>query len=262
VLANRIKTALARGETVVGSWMSLGDTGIAEIMARAGFDFLTVDMEHSAITLHQAQELIRVVSLCGVCPLVRLSSNDATLTKRILDVGAAGVIVPMVNSEAEARAAVAATKYPRVGRRSVGLARAQGYGTTFDEYFAAANADTLVVVQIEHEDAVANAEAILSVPGIDAYLIGPYDLSSSMGLAGQLDHPRVVEALTHVRAVAKRCGVPAGFHLVPTDPQALVTRVNEGYQFVAYSVDFMLLGDTCRRDLGTIRRQLAKAEPA
>ena len=256
MLAKRIKAALAQGQTVVGSWMSLGDTGIAEIMAGAGFDFLTVDMEHSAITLHQAQELIRVVSLSGVCPLVRLSSNDPILTKRVLDAGAAGIIVPMGNSGAEARAAVAAAKYPRVGRRSVGLARAQGYGPGFDAYFAAANDDILVVVQIEHEDAVADIEAILSVPGIDAYLIGPYDLSASMGLAGQLDDPRVVGALTHVRDVAKRLGVPAGFHSVATDPQALLARINEGYQLVAYSVDFLLLGDACRRDLGVIRKQL------
>jgi 2-keto-3-deoxy-L-rhamnonate aldolase RhmA len=256
MLAHRIKAALRQGQAVVGSWMSLGDTGVAEVMAGAGFDFLTVDLEHSAITLQQAQELIRVVSLSGVCPLARLSSNDPTQIKRVLDLGAAGIIVPMVNSEAEAQAAVAACKYPPMGRRSVGLSRAQGYGPGFDAYFSAANDDTLVVVQIEHAEAVERAEAILSVPGIDAYLIGPYDLSASLGLAGQLDHPHVVEAVARVRAVARRLGVPAGFHLVAPDSERLVRLINDGYQLVAYSVDFMLLGETCRRDLAAIRQQL------
>lgn len=262
MLAHDIKRAFADGRTVVGSWMSLGDTGVAEIMARAGFDFLTVDMEHSAITLRDAQELIRVVSLAGVCPLVRLSSNDPTQAKRIMDAGAAGVIVPMVNSEAEARAAVAAVKYPPAGRRSAGLSRAQDYGPGFDAYFAAANTDGLVVVQIEHADAVEQADAILSVPGIDAYLIGPYDLSASLGLAGQLDHPRITSALDKVREVARKRGVPAGFHLVPPDPQQLLARIDEGYQLVAYSVDFMLLGHTCREHLAAIRRRVPPMERA
>src|SRR3990172_4946190 len=141
-------------------------------MARAGFDWLTVDMEHSAITLSQAQELIRVISLCGVCPLVRLSSNDAALAKRVMDAGAGGVIVPMVNSGGEARAAVESVKYPPEGRRSVGMWRAQGYGPDFDEYVAAANRESLVLVQIEHAEAVARLQEILAVPGIDGLMVG------------------------------------------------------------------------------------------
>ena len=262
VLARSLKAKLAACEPVVGSWMSLGDTGVAEIMARAGFDFLTIDMEHSAISVTQAQELIRVVSLCDVCPLVRLTTNDSALIKRVLDAGAAGVIVPMVNSEAEARAAVAAVKYPPVGQRSVGLARAQGYGTTFDSYFAAANADTLVIVQIEHADAVANAEAILTVPGVDGFIIGPYDLSASLGIAGQLDHPRLLEAVDRVQRVARSTGVAAGFHLVRPVPDQLLATLADGFVFVAYSVDFMLLGETCRRDLAVIREGLQGRPPS
>ncbi len=241
---------------MVGSWVTFAETSSAEIMARAGFDWLTVDMEHSAITLSQAQELIRVISLCGVCPLVRLSSNDAALAKRVMDAGAGGVIVPMVNSEAEARAAVESVKYPPEGRRSVGMWRAQGYGPDFDEYVAAANRESLVLVQIEHAEAVARLQEILAVPGIDGLMVGPYDLSASMGLAGQLDHPDVLDALDRIAAAARARNIPAGLHVVRPSPDELLAKVAAGYRLLAYSVDFLLLGETCRRDLRQLRSAL------
>lgn len=257
MLGRDIKQKLAAGTPVIGSWVSLPEPALVEIMARSGFEFLTIDMEHSAITVATAQELIRVIDLCGCCPLVRLTSNDADLAKRVLDAGAAGIIVPMVNSADEARAAVRAAKYPPAGTRSVGLGRAQGYGTSFDAYFAAANDDTLVIVQIEHEDAVASIDDILSVPGVDAFMIGPYDLSASMGLAGQLEHPKVMAAVARVVEVGRARNVPSGFHFVWPVPAEFERRVREGFTLAAYSVDFLLLGETCRRDLVDIRRRLA-----
>lgn len=260
VTAKLIKQKLAARERVLGSWLTLPDPGVAEIMAGAGFDFLTIDMEHSPITLAGAAELIRVVSLCGVAPLVRLSSNDSTLAKRVLDAGAAGIIVPMVNTVESARAAVASAKYPPAGVRSVGLSRAQGYGSHgFDSYFADANEEILVVVQIEHIDAVTDADAILAVPGIDVFLIGPYDLSASMGKAGQFHDPAVADALARVRQAGERQKVAAGFHFVEANPEGFLSRVSEGFSFVAYSTDFIMLGDTCRRDVATIRRGLVGA---
>lgn len=258
ITARTIKAKLAAGKRVLGSWISIPDPAIAEIMAGAGFDFLTIDMEHSPITLAGAAELIRVISLCGVCPLVRLSANDATLTKRVLDAGAGGVIVPMIKNGSEARAAVAAAKYPPVGRRSVGLSRAQGYGTTFDAYFGAANEEILIVVQIEHVDAVTEIDAILTTPGLDAFMIGPYDLSASMGRAGRFEDPEVVAALARVAAAGLEHGVTAGFHSVAVSPEALIARIDEGFRLLAYSVDFLLLGETCRRDVATIRRALGQ----
>ncbi len=161
----------------IGSWIQLGHPAIAEIMASAGFDWLAVDLEHSTITLREAEDLIRVIDLKGVVPLVRLSTNNSEQIKRIMDAGAHGVIVPMVNSPAEAEAAVAAVKYPTVGKRSVGLARAQGYGASFKDYVAWENDHSLVIVQIEHIEAVNSLESILLVEGVDAYFVGPYDLS-------------------------------------------------------------------------------------
>ena len=260
MLTTTIREKLAAEIPVVGSWISLPDTTVAEIMARSGFDFLTVDMEHSAITMSEAQELIRVISLCGVCPFVRLTSNDGALTKRVLDAGAVGIIVPMVNTAEEAEAAVGAARYPPVGHRSVGLARAQGYGPGFDAYFEDANADTLVIVQIEHATAVENVEQILSVAGIDAIMVGPYDLSASMGIPGQLDHPRVLDALSRVTTAARRHDVPAGFHVVWPSPEELVKRAREGFALIAYSVDILLLGEGCRQGLAEIRRGLSLPE--
>lgn len=253
MLSHRVRDKLAAGHTVLGSWITFRDPAVAEIMANAGFDWLTVDMEHSPITLSEAQELIRVISLCGVCSLVRLSANDATLAKRVMDAGADGVIVPMVNSAAEARSAVASVKYPPEGGRSVGLARAQGYGPGFESYVATANAESLVLIQIEHIDAVSNLDAILSVPGIDGLMVGPYDLSASMGLAGQLGHPKVVQALDRVLEGARSHGVTAGIHAVSSDPAELLDKAGKGFRLLAYSVDFLLLGDTCRRNLSTLR---------
>lgn len=163
-------------QLTIGSWITLAHPAIAEIMARAGFDWLTIDLEHSVITIREAEELIRVISLHGVPPLVRLTSNDANQIKRVMDAGAHGVIVPMVNSRADAERAVQALHYPPFGKRGVGLARAQGYGTTFADYRNWLEREAVVIVQIEHIDAVNDLEAILTVPGVNGYIIGPYDL--------------------------------------------------------------------------------------
>src|SRR3989304_8512061 len=157
----KLKEKLQNGEVSIGSWITIGNPSIAEIMAKSGFDWLTVDMEHSAITLDLAQQLIQVIELCGVAPLVRVGENNATMIKRVMDAGSHGVIVPMVNSKDDAINAVNAVKYPPTGKRGVGLARAQGYGVAFDKYKEWVDRDSIVIVQIEHIKAVENLEEIL-----------------------------------------------------------------------------------------------------
>jgi 2-keto-3-deoxy-L-rhamnonate aldolase RhmA len=259
MLTNRFKQRLSAGECMLGSWVTFTDPSVSEIMARAGFDWLTVDMEHSPIMLGEAQQLIRVIELCGTCALVRLPANDPTIAKRVMDAGASGVIVPMVNSPIEAEQAVQAVKYPPSGKRSVGIARAQGFGPGFDAYVQSANEQSLVFVQIEHIDAVTNLEAILKVPGINGLMVGPYDLSGSMGIPGQLDSPLVQQALTHILEMSRAHGVPAGIHIVRPDPEEVIRKFDDGFRLVAYSVDFLLLGDTCRRDVGVMRSRLGAA---
>lgn len=230
----------------VGSWITLGHPAIAEIMADAGFDWLAIDLEHSAITIREAEDLIRTIERSGCIPLVRLSSNNRVQIKRVMDSGAHGVIVPMVNSEEEAREAVAAVKYPPVGERSFGLARAQRYGNSFSEYIEWAAENTIVMVQIEHIAAVGCIDQILAVPGVDGYFVGPYDLSGSMGIPGQFESPAFVKTMERIRAAGIASGKPGGRHVVTPDEKELARAFAEGETFVAYGLDVMMLDKQCR----------------
>jgi 2-keto-3-deoxy-L-rhamnonate aldolase RhmA len=230
----------------MGSWITLGHPAIAEIVARAGFDWLVVDLEHSVISIDMAGDLIRTIDLCGVAPLVRLTSNDPNQIKRVMDAGAHGIVVPMVNSPAEAARAVSATHYAPKGTRGVGLARAQGYGVNFQDYLKWQNDGPVVIVQIEHMDAVAHLEEILNVPGVDGFMIGPYDLSCSMGIPGQFENAEFITTMNRIRETGKRLGCPAGLHIVEPDLQRLEQTIREGYTFIAYSVDIRMLDVSVR----------------
>lgn len=248
-----LKQKMKDRELTIGSWITLGNTAIAEIMAKAGYDWLTIDMEHSAITIENAQNLIQVIELSGCAPLVRVGVNDATIIKRVMDAGAHGVIVPMVNSKEDAEKAVKAVKYPPTGARGVGLARAQGYGITFEQYKQWLQDESVIVVQIEHIDAVNNLEDILSVDGIDGFIVGPYDLSGSLGVPGQFDYPEVKKALDRIKEVSKDLDANSGFHVVTSDIEPLKQKIDEGYRFIAHSLDILFLGDSCRNSLNRIR---------
>ena len=241
-----LKSKLRNNELTIGTWLSLAHPAIAEIMVKAGFDWVTIDLEHTVITTREAEERIRVIDLGGSVPLVRLSSNDSVQIKRMMDAGARGVIVPMVNSLEDVERAVSAVHYPEKGTRGVGLARAQGYGTTFQGNLDWLKNEAVIIVQIEHINAVENIEAILSCDDVDGYIIGPYDLSASMGLHGQFEHPDVVAALKKIREVGAALKKPGGLHIVEPNPEELKSRIKEGFQFLAYSVDFRMLDVACR----------------
>ena len=251
-----LKDKLKNRELTIGSWITIGHTVVAEIMARAGYDWLTVDMEHSAITIDIAQDLIRVIDLCGVVPLVRVGENDPNLIKRVMDAGAHGVIVPMVNSKDDAEKAVASVQYPPKGFRGVGLARAQKYGVDFEGYKKWNEQESIVIVQIEHIKAVENLEAILSVPGVDGFIIGPYDLSGSLGVPGQFDHPEMLKALNRVKDVSEKMNALSGFHVISPEVEAFQEKVRDGYKFIAHSLDVLFLGNGCRNSLNNIRKFL------
>jgi len=239
----------------IGSWITLAHPAIAEIMARAGFEWLTVDLEHSVITIREAEELIRVIELCNVVLLVRLSSNDSVLIKRVMDAGAHGIVVPMVKTRADAEASVAAVYYHPKGTRSVGLARAQDYGAGFQNYREWLENEAVVIVQIEHIDAVNNLEDILSVPEVDGYLIGPYDLSASMGLPGNFEHPDFIAAIEKIRRVGSEVSKSSGLHVVEPNIAQLEKRIEEGFKFIAYSLDTRMLDISCRSALAVARRR-------
>jgi len=251
-----LKSKLAKGKLTLGSWITLAHPAVAEIMSRAGFDWLAIDLEHSVITIREAEELIRVVELSGVSPLVRLSVNDPVQIKRVMDAGSHGVIVPMVNSVSDAEQAVQAVRYPPEGKRGVGLARAQGYGSSFDRYREWINRESVVIVQVEHIEAVDNLEAILSVEGVDGFIVGPYDLSGSLGVTGQFDHPSMKKSMERIRIVGLSSGKAFGIHVIEPNVEELRQRLDEGYNFVAYSLDIRMLDRACRTGLDAIRSEI------
>ena len=246
---NGLRARLAERELVVGSWLSFAFPPVTEMFARAGFDFLVIDQEHAAIGAADSLAMIQVIDLCGVAPWVRVGGNDARLIKRALDSGATGIIVPMVNSVDEAAQAVSASRYPPHGTRGAGLFRAQDYGLGFAQYRPRADAETVVVVQIEHIDAVRNLEDILAVPGIDGFIVGPYDLSGSVGRPGEYDHPDVRWALEEVERVMATSPVPGGFHVVHSGGDELRLRIEAGYSIIAYGDDMVFLAEKLKEEM-------------
>lgn len=248
-----VKEKLRAGQVTLGGWMMIGHPSVGELIAGEGFDWLAVDMEHTPIDVRGFYDVALAVKGTGCAVLARLPSCDADLAKRVLDAGADGIIVPSVNTAEQAARAVAAAKFPPTGVRGVSLCRATDFGRRFDAYFASHNDDVLVVVMLEHVDAVANADSILGTAGVDAALIGPYDLSTSMSLTGQLDHPQVVAAQSRVLSACKTQGVAAGIHVVPVDGEQVSRRIEQGFQFIGCGIDTQFILHGCRAMLKGVR---------
>jgi 4-hydroxy-2-oxoheptanedioate aldolase len=253
--SNHVKQLLKDGKPALGTWLSLGNPLAAEQLSQLGFDWLNIDQEHSAIDATLTLHLLQAISLGGAVPLCRVPWNEPVWIKRCLDAGAYGVVVPMVNNRAEAEQAVAACKYPPAGLRGIGGLRTRLYGGA--DYVEHANDEILVVIQIEHIDAVECADEILSVPGIDAYFVGPNDLCASMGLrpSTEPDFAQYHEALAHVKQVAASYQVAAGLHV----GSAATARhyVELGYQFIALASDAALLSSAAEAILTGARGDVA-----
>jgi 2-keto-3-deoxy-L-rhamnonate aldolase RhmA len=200
---------LADMKPLIGSLVSTSSTEVAEALSLCGFEWLFLDVEHSVLDLASAQHILQAVAPQSY-GVIRLPDNSAEHFKKALDTGCDGIVVPMINSVSDAERAVSFAKYTPLGKRSIGLARAQGYGLNFNEYLKSANNKIALILQIEHKDAVAHVEEIVAVPGVDAIFIGPYDLSASMGLLGQTSAPEVVEAMVRVRHACVNAKVPHG----------------------------------------------------
>ena len=248
-----LKTRLARHELTIGSWITLGHPSIAEIMAKAGFDWLVLDTEHSVLELSEVQAIIQILDGQQCPAIVRLTSNHPDQIKRVMDAGASGIMVPMIKSAEDARAAVNAVYYPPEGTRGVGLARAQGYGASFQAYRQWLRDNAVIIAMIEHIQAIENIDAILSTPGIDAYIIGPYDLSGSMGRPGELEHPDVQAAIRQILQAGIRHHKAGGVHVIEPDPAMLQQRIEQGFTFLGYSLDIRMLDSLCRNHLNIIK---------
>ena len=235
-------------EISLGTWLSLYSEAIAEVLVNAGYEWVTVDLEHSAITIDQAEKLIRVIDLAGAKPYVRVSSNDSVQIKRVLDAGAQGIIVPMVNTKDDVLAAISAMNYPPLGSRGMGLARAQGYGEANlkSKYIEKSSKELELYIQIESKDALDNLDDIFS-QNIDGYMIGPYDLSSSMGIPGDFKNQDFLEIEASILDTAKKYDIKRGYHIVEPDTEQLNARIDQGYNFIAFSVDFRMLDVMARK---------------
>jgi len=243
---DKLKNKIKNGKLTFGSWITIGNTIIAEIMARSGFDWLTIDMEHSAITLDIAQDLIRTIDLCNCVPLVRVRENNPVLIKQAMDAGAHGVIVPMINSKKDAEKAVKSVRYSPEGFRGVGLARAQQYGFDFEGYKKWLKKESIVIVQIEHVDGVKNLKDILATRGVDGFIVGPYDISGSLGCPGDFENQKFKKIISEVMQTCKDFKIPAGFHVIPPDANEVKKIIDLGYRFIAVSLDTLFLGTLCK----------------
>jgi 2-dehydro-3-deoxyglucarate aldolase len=238
----------------IGSWITLNNPSIAEIMSDAGFDWLCVDLEHTTTDYTEAQLLILAIQSKGLKAFVRVGENNARIIKRVLDAGADGIIVPSVNSAQEAKKAVESIKYPPFGNRGVGLARAQAYGFGFDNYRDKTAKDIKLIVQIEHINAIKELDAIIQTEGVDGTFIGPYDLSGSLGKPGQWDESDVKEAIKTYEETALKYDKLIGFHVVPPDYKLVEEKIAKGYNFIAFGFDAIFLGTMVRNQLKMIKK--------
>jgi 2-keto-3-deoxy-L-rhamnonate aldolase RhmA len=248
-----IRERVLKGEVVCGTWIVLGSSLAAEIAGNAGFDWVVLDMEHGMG--HNDSLLFQLQALEGTpaVPIVRVAWNDAVLIKQVLDLGPAGVMVPYVNSADEARRAVQSMRYPPQGARGVSpYTRAAKFGQEFKDYYAAANERLLCITQIETAEAVANAEKIAAVDGVDVLFVGPLDLSIGLGVMLQFDHPSFCGALDRVAAACRNAGKVAGTLLV--DPSAVEGTVDRGFTFVGLGSDGSGLASVMSHFMESFRR--------
>ena len=245
-----LRARLKRGDTLLGTMVTLPCAATAEILASLGFDWLFVDGEHGPLEAAELTAILQVAAEKTAC-LVRVAEAAEVPIKKALDLGAAGIIVPQVNTPEQAANVVRWARYAPEGARGVGLARAHGYGQRFREYLEAANREIAVVVQAEHVRAVENIEAIARVPGVDAVLLGPYDLSASLGKSGQIDDPVVVRAIQRVTDACRAAGMPLGYFGVSA--AAVAPYAAQGYTLLVAGVDTLYVGNGAKALLAEMR---------
>ena len=249
------KARLKKKELLVGTVLGISSPEVAEIISEVGFDWVWIDMEHAAIDLVQAQIMTQALRP-GCAAIVRVPWNDSVWIKKTLDIGCDGVIIPQINTAEEARAAVQACKYPSEGIRSLGVARASKYGMEFQEYMQNANQEITIILQIEHIEGVNNVEAIINTPGIDAILIGPYDLSGSLGLIGQLEDPEVKNAIQKVKKACLVKGTPIG--VFANGPASAKRHIADGVTLVGMGSDSVYLWKSAKQELEELTKTVAR----
>ena len=256
---NRVRTICQNGGAVINGWLGIPSSYSAELMCHAGFDSMTIDMQHGAMNYDVAFPMLQAISTTDVTPLTRVPWNEPGIIGKVLDAGSYGIICPMVNSRAESEALVRACKYPPLGSRSNGPNRARLYGGA--DYGTAANDTVLALAMIETAEAMQNLDDILSTPGLDGVYVGPADLSISLKNSMPPD-PMGAQAMEAIQKVAEACqrhGVIAGIHCMSA--QHTVDMIGLGYQFVTLQSDAAFLGAQANAMVAEVRGSEAKASP-
>lgn len=248
-----LKERLRRRERLFAGWVSYAHPSITETFARAGFDFIAIDMEHSTISLEQAQRIIAASQSEGVPCLPRSVSHSNDWFKPLLESGADGLLVQMVNTPEEIEAIIGHLKYPPVGCRSYGVNRAQAYGFDFDTYIQSWNETSTFIIQVESIQAVENIEKLLAFDEIDGVMIGPYDISGSLGVPGQTSHPLVIEASRKVIVACERFGKSCGTQVADTSPDSVQALFDLGHTFAILGSDLFVLWKWSEQMQGLIK---------
>ncbi len=238
-MTNDMKERLRKGESLIGAWLQSSSAMNAEVMASCGFDWLAVDMEHGSANVEQAAAVFAVAERHGVTPLVRLPSADPYLARRLLDAGAQGLLVPVVEDAVEFSEFLSHCVYPPKGRRGVGLVRANLWGETFEDYLK--NFVPVIVPMIETPKGVAAADSLAALEFVDGIFLGPYDLSASLGEAGNFEMQTFKDAVETVRAACTKHGKAIGIHQVDPDPAALREQKEQGFGMIAYGTDLIAI---------------------
>lgn len=236
---------------LLGTLLSIPSPEVVEIISSLGFDWLFIDAEHGAMDVPDVQRILQAAGETLTC-LVRVPLNDEIWIKKVLDTGAHGIIVPQINSAHAAELAVKFAKYPPMGSRSVGIARAHGYGGIFQKYVEEANQNTVVIVQVELIEAVKNIDAIVKVKGVDGVFVGLFDLSASMGKPGEVNDPEVKAAIARIKKAADRVKMPLGIFGADTD--SVKAYIKEGFILVCSATDTLLLRRSAEEMLNRLRR--------
>tara|TARA_B100001093_G_scaffold420282_1_gene412127 strand:+ start:3020 stop:3793 length:774 start_codon:yes stop_codon:yes gene_type:complete len=235
-----IRKKLKSGDQSIGSWMQLPNSSVAEIMGSSGYDWVAIDMEHGSMSLNQLPDIFRALELGKTLPLVRISEGKSKDCKQALDAGAGGVIVPMIETASQLENVRDNCCWPPSGKRGVAFHRANLFGGRFKDYEQEAQSP-LLVAMIETAQGMENIDKILDVDGLDAIIIGPYDLSASIGKTAEFNSKEFLNALDKINKSAKSKNIPLGIHVVEASRKELKIRIDEGYQFIAFSLDSVML---------------------
>lgn len=224
--------------------MQLNSPSVAEILAANGFDWIAIDAEHGEFSSHEYINIFRAVEKYNCSPFVRIPVGGIHEVKLALDSGARGIIVPMVESAKQLKEVIDFAMYPPKGKRGVGFSRANLFGKDFKSYVDSINDNVFIVAQIENISAVENINEILAVEGLSAIMVGPYDLSASMGLTAQFEHPDFLATLKKIKEACLKSRVQLGYHVVQPNKDELESKINEGYEFIAYGIDALFLSSS------------------